>query len=213
MSVIPKLASSLGRREEVPNQQLAEQIASMDDMKAVQELVENLANSNAQKDKNIQSDCIKVLYEIGERKPALISSYAKEFIALLDNKNNRLVWGAMTALDAITLEDPKTMYNDLTKIIDVADRGSVITKDHAVRILIKLAGIKQYADKAFALLIEQLKKCPTNQLPMYAENALPIINDKNRALFAKTLSSRLDEVEKESKRGRVEKVVKKLETR
>jgi hypothetical protein len=205
MSVIPKLASSLGRRDEVPNQQLAEQIASKNDMKAVQELVENLAN----KDKNIQSDCIKVLYEIGERKPALISSYAKEFIALLDNKNNRLVWGAMTALDAITLENPKPMYNDLTKIIDVADRGSVITKDHTVSILIKLAGIKQYADKAFALLIEQLKECPTNQLPMYAENALPIINDKNRALFAKTLSSRLDEVEKEAKRRRVEKVMRK----
>ncbi len=204
MSVIQKLASSLGRRDEVPNQQLAEQIASKNDMKAVQELVENLSN----KDKNIQSDCIKVLYEIGERKPALISSYAKEFIALLDNKNNRLVWGAMTALDAITLEDPKTMYNDLTKIIDVADRGSVITKDHAVRILIKLAGIKQYADKAFALLIEQLKKCPTNQLPMYAENALPIINDKNKTLFVNILSSRLDKVEKESKR--VEKVVKRF---
>jgi len=204
MSVIQKLASSLGRRDEVPNQQLAEQIASKNDMKAVQELVENLSN----KDKNIQSDCIKVLYEIGERKPALISSYAKEFIALLDNKNNRLVWGAMTALDAITLEDPKTMYNDLTKIIDVAVRGSVITKDHAVRILIKLAGIKQYADKAFALLIEQLKKCPTNQLPMYAENALPIINDKNKTLFVNILSSRLDKVEKESKR--VEKVVKRF---
>ncbi len=204
MSVIQKLASSLGRRDEVPNQQLAEQIASKNDMKAVQELVENLSN----KDKNIQSDCIKVLYEIGERKLALISSYAKEFIALLDNKNNRLVWGAMTALDAITLEDPKTMYNDLTKIIDVAVRGSVITKDHAVRILIKLAGIKQYADKAFALLIEQLKKCPTNQLPMYAENALPIINDKNKTLFVNILSSRLDKVEKESKR--VEKVVKRF---
>ncbi len=182
-------------------------------MKPVQELVENLVNPNAQKDKNIQSDCIKVLYEIGERKPALIGSYTKEFIELLESNNNRLVWGAMTALDAVTLEKQKAMYNALTKIIDVADRGSVITKDHAVSILIKLAGIKQYADKAFALLIEQLKKAPTNQLPMYAENALPIINDKNRALFAKTLSSRLDEVEKASKRRRIEKVVKKLETR
>ncbi len=63
MSDLPKLASSLGRRDEKPNQEL--------------ELVENLNY----KDKNIQRDCIKVIYEIGESKPALLSDYAKEFQA------------------------------------------------------------------------------------------------------------------------------------
>jgi hypothetical protein len=203
MNVIPKLASSLGRRDEVPNIKLAEHIAKASDKKAVQELVENLSN----KDKNIQSDCIKVLYEIGGRNSKLIASYANEFIAFLDDKSNRIIWGAMTALDAITLENPKLMFAALPKIIAVADSGSVIMRDHAVGIVIKLASIKQYADTAFALLIEQLKKCPTNQLPMYAENAMPIINDKNKTLFIKTLSSRLDEVEKESKRRRIEKVM------
>lgn len=206
MSVIDKLASSLGRRDEVPNQQLAQQIVAKNDKKAVKELVENLYN----KDKNIPSDCIKALYEIGERKPALIADYPGEFIALLESKNNRLVWGAMTAIDAITFEQPKAVYNTLGKLIDIADKGSVITRDHVVSILIKLSSLKPYAGKAFPLFIHQLKTCPTNQLPMYAENALPVINDKNNVLFATTLSSRLAEVKKESKRKRIEKVLKKV---
>jgi hypothetical protein len=206
MTVIIKLASSLNRRDEKPNQELAKQIASKNDKKAVNELVENLSN----KDKNIQSDCIKVLYEIGESKSSLIADYAKDFIALLDNKNNRLQWGAMTALDSITLENPKIIYSALAKIVAMTDTGSVITRDHAVSILIKLCSYREYASDAFPLLIGQLKKCPTNQLPMYAENAIPVITEKYKTVFIKTLTSRLDDIEKETKRTRVEKVIKKL---
>jgi hypothetical protein len=206
MSIVEKLASSRGRRDEVLNQELARQIVVKNDRDAVRELVGNLGNRN----KNIQSDCIKVLYEIGERKPKLIALYLEEFIKLLDSKNNRLVWGAMTALDAMTLENPKEMYAALSKIVAMADSGSVITGDHAVGILIKLASIKQYADKAFALLIEQLKKAPTNQLPMYAEKALPIVDEKGKPSFIRILSSRLYEVGKESKRKRIERVLKLL---
>ncbi len=206
MTIIDKLATALNRKDEGPNQELAKYIADRDDREAVKELVDNLYNS----DKNIQSDCIKVLYEIGVLKPSLIVEYSKEFVTLLDHGNNRLVWGAMTALDAITLENPEAIYLTLAKIVDITDKGSVITKDHGINILIKLCSVKQYADHAFTLLIEQLARCPTNQLPMYAENATPIINDTNKALFIKTLSSRLGDIEKDTKRKRVEKVIKKL---
>ena len=206
MTVIDKLASSLGRRDEVPNQELAAQIAAKNDKKAVKELVDNLSN----KKKDIQSDCIKALYEIGALKPALIAEYAKDFIALLDSKNNRLQWGAMTALSSITDENPKAVYAAIAKIAAVADSGSVITKDNYVRILVKLCAVKQYAGNAFPLLIEQLLSSPTNQLPMYAELAIPIINDDNKALFIKTLTSRLDDIEKDTKRKRVEKVIAKF---
>lgn len=206
MTIIDKLASSLNRKDEGPNQELAKYIADRDDKGAVIELVDNLHNN----DKNIQSDCIKVLYEIGDLRPSLIAEYSKEFVTLLDHGNNRLVWGAMTALNAITLENPEVIYLSLEKIVDITYKGSVITKDHGVNILIKLCSIKPYADHAFTLLIEQLKKCPTNQLPMYAENAISIVNDKNKSLFIKTLSSRLGDIEKDTKRKRVEKLIKKL---
>jgi len=207
MSILDKLASSLGRRDEGPNQELAKKITTTKDKKAVKELIENLNNKN----KDIQSDCIKVIYEIGELSPGLIADYGKELVVLLDSKNNRLQWGAMTALNAITKEVPDLIFAALAKIIAVADKGSVITNDHCVAVLIKLCAVKKYETSAFSLLNERLLKSPTNQLPMYAENTLPAINSKNKAQFIKTLNSRLKDIEKETKRKRVEKVIKKLQ--
>lgn len=206
MSVLKHLATSLNRRDEKPNQELAKKIVAKNDKNAVKELVEHLND----KDKDIQSDCIKVLYEIAEKNPALIAPHAKAFVELLSSKNNRLQWGAMTAIDAITLQNPKEIYSALSKILDVTDKGSVITKDHGVSILIKLSSLNKYADTAFPLLIEQLKRGASNQLPMYAENAVSVINELNREAFIKTLASRLDDMEKETKRKRVEKVIKKV---
>ena len=207
MSILTKLASALNRKDEVPNIELAKQVASKNDAKAIAELAEHLNN----KDKNIQSDCVKVLDEIAKLKPALVTPVAGGLVKLLDNRNNRLQWGAMAALDSIASENPELIYKVLAKIIDVADKGSVITNDHCVGILIKLCAVKRYAKDAFALLNERLLKSPTNQLPMYAENALPIINDTNKIVFIKTLTSRLDDIEKDTKRLRVEKVIRKLQ--
>lgn len=109
----------------------------------------------------------------------------------------------------IALENPEAIYGALAKIADIANKGSVITRDHGVHILIKLCSVKPYADHAFALLIQQLESCPTNQLPMYAEKAISIINAQNKVLFIETLSSRLGDIEKDTKRKRVEKVIKK----
>lgn len=207
MSVIDKLATSLNRRDEVPNTELAKVIADKKDTKAIKELVDNLAN----KDKNIQHDCIKVLYEAGNINPSLIAGYADKFVALIESKNNRLQWGAMHALNCLADEIPEVVYAALPKLAAAADKGSVITKDNYVAILIKLCGVTQYAENTFALLNEQLLSTPTNQLPMYAENALPVVNKHNKAVFIQTLSSRLNDIEKESKRKRVEKVLKKLQ--
>ena len=69
MSIITSLASSLGRRDEVPNQELARALAAKKDKAGIREIAENLWN----KDKNIQADCIKVLYEIGYIEPKLVA--------------------------------------------------------------------------------------------------------------------------------------------
>jgi len=206
MSVIERLACSLGRRDEVPNQELAADVAAKNDKDSVKELVENLTVKN----KNIRHDCIKTVYEIGYLKPALIAEYFADFLALIDDKDNRMQWGAMTALSSIISEKPKEIFSALGKIIDAADRGSVITRDHCVRILVGLSSNAQYAGKTFPLLNEQLLTCPINQVPMYAENALPIITTENKERFVKTLRLRLDEIEKDSARKRLEKIIKKL---
>jgi hypothetical protein len=206
MSILEKLATALHRRDEVPNQELAKEIVRTNDRRAVKELVENLTN----KDKNIQSDCIKVLYEIGEREPALIASYYREFGKLLDSKNNRLVWGAMTALDSITTQEPKGVYALLAKILDVADSGSVITRDHAVGILVRLGALKQYADECVPLLIKQLMACPDNQFPMYAEMSLAVVTEKNKKTLQNVITRRQAGLEKESQQKRIARVLKRL---
>ncbi|MCB9264683.1 MAG: hypothetical protein H6558_06645 [Lewinellaceae bacterium] len=203
MSILHKLSSSLGRRDEVPNQELAREVAGAEDKKAIKELVDNLAN----KSKAIQNDCIKVLYEVGALKPGLIAGYTPHFLPLLQSKNNRLQWGAMTALNYISNLKPEEIYAHLSQILAAADKGSVITRDNAVGILINLAARPEYKEEALPLLLEQIQSSPPNQVPMYAERALPVIDAQQREEFVSTLQSRLEDMEKESKRKRVEKVI------
>ena len=206
MDIIPKLATSLNRRDEVPNQELAAEIVKRRDTLAVDELVENLEGLS----KGIRHDCIKVLYEVGYADPKLIADHISTFLSLLRNPDNRLQWGAMTALGCIVLEKRDEIFQVLPKIIRAANKVSVITRDHCVNILISLSATDKYAHDAFPLLLTQLLICPTNQLPMYAENAMQIVNSTNHDAFVRLLSSRLDEIEKETRRRRVEKVIKKV---
>jgi len=207
MSVLHQLATALGRRDEVPNQELARRIVRERDAAAVQELVENLWHKN----KAIPSDCIKVLYEIGAANPDLIANYYNEFGKLLESKNNRLVWGAMMALDTIVLKQPKGVHRLLSKILKTADSsGSVIARDHAVGILAKLATLKPYRRDSIALLLEQLMSCPNNQFAMYVEMSAPVIDAENKERFRQLIEKRSAELERESAKKRVAKVLKKL---
>jgi len=207
VSVLDKLATALNRRDEVPNQELARRIVRDGNAAAVKELVENLDHKN----KSIQGDCIKVLYEIGGSDPDLIAPYYKDFAKHLDSKNNRVVWGAMTALDTIALKEPKGVYGLLAKILRVADEsGSVIARDHAVGILVKLGTLKPYKRNCQALLIEQLMSCPNNQFPMYVEMSPSVIDADNRKKFQQVMELRLPELERESQKKRVAKVLRKL---
>lgn len=206
--LISKLASSLGRRDEEPNILLAAEIVRKNQPAAIRELVASLESRNA----HIQNDCIKVLYEVGSRKPKLIAPYANTFLGLLEHKNNRLQWGGMTALASIAGENPKWTYDSIPIILKAAEKGSVITRDNAVKILISLATQKLYLSRVFPLLMEQLLGSPTNQLPMYAENILPLVGAGQKAVFIKTLQSRLPEVEQESKKRRLEKLIRKAQS-
>jgi hypothetical protein len=62
----------------------------------------------------------------------------KSFSDLLSNKDNRMQWGAMTALHAIAPVKPQEMRELLPALAEVADKGSVITRDQFVAILVKL---------------------------------------------------------------------------
>ena len=59
MSTLPRIAYYQNRRDEVPNQELAKELAAKKDRQGIQEIAANLWSEYSQ----IQSDCLKVLYE------------------------------------------------------------------------------------------------------------------------------------------------------
>jgi len=207
MSVLGKLASALGRNDEQPNVELAEALTAKPDVAAVAELAGALAAGPTA----VSNDAIKVLYELGERKPELVAPHAKAFLTLLGSKNNRNVWGALQAIETITALQPDAVLAELPKIIAAADKGSVIAKDKAVAILVKLAAAG-YSDKALPILFERLEGAAPNQFPMYAEQAQPVIDAAHRAAFVRLLETRLSGIEASAKRTRVEKVLRRART-
>jgi hypothetical protein len=206
MRILDQLATSLGRRDEVPNQVLAKAIAEGNDTTAITELVAVVHG----KDKALQSDAIKVLYEVGYLNPNLIAGQVDVFIKLLNSKHNRLAWGAMIALDAIASVNPTEIYGHLPTILKAADAGSVITRDHVVGILVKLCQTEKYRATCFPLLMEQMQRCPTNQFPAYAEGAATVVAASYKAEFVELLKARLPDLPKESQQKRIEKLLKKL---
>jgi hypothetical protein len=207
MSILKLLSSSLGVNNEIPNQKLAEEIATTNNSEAIKELVETLQSS---KDKKQQSDCIKVLYETGYKKPELIAHDLPVFVQFIKSKNNRLVWGAMIAIASIAKVKPNEVHTSLAEIMQAVDKGSVITKDCGVMILVQLASKQDFTKECFPLLMEQLKFCPAKQLPQYAEKSVIAISDSNKQAFVELLEKRMKELEKDSQKKRIEKVLRKL---
>jgi hypothetical protein len=207
MNALTKLASALGRNDERPNVALAEAIVAAGDTKAIAELAVALVGA----DKAIRHDAIKVLYEVGERAPRLIARHLGSFVALLSTEDNRMVWGAMCAIDAVAAVAPKDVAAVLPEVVKAANAGSVITRDHAVKAMVKLAAHRAHAATVMPLLLAQLRTCPVNQLPMYAELLVPITVPHAKETSV-VLSKRLPGVVQASKRKRIERVLKRLDT-
>jgi hypothetical protein len=205
MSVLGRLASALERNDERPNVELAEELAASGDAAAIGELVAALSGGTTA----VQNDAIKVLYEIGTRKPDLVAPYAGAFLALLGSRNNRNIWGALQALESIAATVPGELAANLDAILAAADKGSVIAKDKAMQILATLA-VRGHAKRAVPALLSRMKDAASNQFPMYAEIAAPVIGPADRAAFRAILEARLVKIPQSAKRKRVEKVLKRL---
>lgn len=204
MSALNKLAGALGRNDERPNIALAEALAVRPDPGVVAELVAALETGTAPQ----KSDAIKVLYELGERRPEAVADKVGAFLALLGSRNNRLVWGAMHAVASVAALKPKDVAAALPAIVAAADKGSVIAKDHCMSILAQLA--KAGENEALPILLDRLEGAAPNQFPMYCELALPAIGRPDTARFRTILETRLEKIDQPAKRARVEKVLRKL---
>jgi hypothetical protein len=207
MSALDRIAHFQNRRDEVPNQELARNLAAKKDRAGIREIAENLWN----KDKGIQADCVKVLYEVGYIEPALIAEYVEDFIKLLKSKNNRLVWGGMIALGTVAELKADFLFAHFADVQRAMDNGSVITVDNGVQALARAASKSEKYNKAiFPYLLRHLKTCRPKDVPQHSEKTLPAVNSSNRKQFIAVLENRIRDLSG-SGLSRVKKVIKEAE--
>ncbi|MBC7085802.1 MAG: hypothetical protein H5T43_05490 [Methanomethylovorans sp.] len=205
--MLERLAYSLGRNDEVPNIELAEELVKKKDLQGIREIVDGLSNNS----EKIANDCIKVLYEIGSRDATLISDYVYDFVKLLKSKNNRLVWGSMTALSKVTSFKPKEVFANLDTIKKAYEKGSVITIDNSISVFAALSkSDPEYEKVVFPIIISHLEKCRSKEVGQHAERAFPCVNKENSDLFKKVLLKRRGSLT-ESQKKRVDKLIKIIE--
>ena len=209
MSVLNRIAHFRNRRDEVPNQELARELAEKKNRKGIREIAENLRNKN----QNVQSDCLKVLYEIGFLKPELIADYVGDFLKLLKSRNNRIVWGSMIALSTIAEMKADEISKHYADIQGVMEKGSVITRDNGVKVLAVVAsGSDVHRKKVFSYLLRHLETCRPKDVPQHAEKIVVAVNAKNRDEFIKVLERRMSDMTS-SQAARLRKVLKEAEER
>ncbi|MDW7680043.1 MAG: hypothetical protein SCK70_05735 [bacterium] len=210
MSVLNRIASFQGRRDEVPNQELARDLAQSRNEQGIHEIAKNLWNEN----RDIQSDCLKVLYEIGYLAPELIADHVNEFLKLLiNNKNRSIVWGTMAALSSIAAIKADEIFPHVEQIKHVLKGGSVITRNNGVKILADVAAARDdYREAIFPYLLEHLKTCRPKEVTQHAERIIIAVNASTSRRFIQVLEKRMREMRSEWT-FRLKKVIKEAESR
>jgi hypothetical protein len=205
--MIQKLAYSLGRNDEETNIALAQELVKTKNKKGIKEIVGGLNNPKEQ----IANDSIKVLYEIAALSPELVSEYTGNFIQLLQSRNNRLVWGGMTALARIVSLNPAEVFSNLGIVTEAYKKGSVITVDNSISVFAELAKADaKYEKKVFPIIMEHLTNCRPKEVPQHAERAFICINKKNSQKYKEILLNRRESLT-DAQKKRVDKLLGKLE--
>ena len=157
--------------------------------------IDEIAEGFKSSDQAVANDCVKVLYEIGQRNPKLIADYTGDFITALSCKNNRLIWGSMKALAFTAPIKPETIYSRLPEILAAYQKGSVITVDNCISVLAHLckAGVG-YSKKILLVLLDHLAKCRAKEIPQHAERMAVCIDSGSKVAFVSVLLSRAGEL-------------------
>jgi hypothetical protein len=191
VSVLSRLASAQDRRDEEPNKDLGRELADNHDSAGIREVAANLWHE----DKRVRTDCLSVLEQVGLVDPALIEAYVTDFIELVFSKDNRLVWAAMINLALIADRKPQEIFERYDALVEVIDKGSVITRDNGIKTLAKVASTRfDYREVVLPYLMKQLRSCRPKSVPQYAESIRCAIDSDSQDQYLSILSERLDEL-------------------
>ena len=207
MSAIERIAFNVGRRDEVPNQELTKELAEAKDAEGIAEIADHLQDRN----KSVASDCIKVLYEVGYIDPSLIEPYTEVFIDLLGSRTNRMVWGGMIALWTVAAGQYEAIWKRMDEVLRAVERGSVITVVSGVKALSIIASKgPSYEERLRPVLFGILRDCKPKMVATHAEDMLVMVNNDNRSELRSPLIGRDGELTS-SQRTRVNGVLRRLD--
>ncbi|MDJ0755436.1 MAG: hypothetical protein QNJ45_18065 [Ardenticatenaceae bacterium] len=203
MSLLARLASGQDRKDEEPNKALGRELAETRDTDGLDKIAENLFHE----DKRVQADCLSVLEQVGLLAPELIEDYVGEFIRLIFNRNNRLVWASMINLALIADRKPGEIFDRFDDIVKVIDKGSVITQDNGIKTLAKVASTRpEYREAISPYLMKQLKSCRPKSVAQYGESIRWAIDETNQEEYLAILNDRVERL-KPSQQRRVRKLI------
>lgn len=206
MGAIERIAYNVGRRDEVPNQELAAELAASKDADGIAEIADHLEDKN----KSVASDCLKVMYEIGYIDPTLIEPYTGRFLGLLRSPNNRMVWGSMIALWTVAAAQADVIWKEVDLVMDTVREGTVITTVSGVKALAVVASKSPaYEARIGPFLMDVLRDCEPKLVATHAEDMLVMVDDGNRDEMVSVLEGRMDEL-RSSQATRVRRVLRRL---
>jgi hypothetical protein len=204
--MINQIAFYQNRSDEEPNIRLAEELAQSNDKKGITEIIKGLDHE----DEHVANDCIKVLYEVGYRKPELIAPHFPIFMKKIKSRNNRMAWGACIALSTFADLKCDDLYAEFDTLLKVFEKGSVIMRDNCISIFAGLIkGNPEYAKKNFPIILSHLRDCRPKEVAQHAERILPCITKKTASEFRAVLLERYQSIT-DAQKKRIDKVLKKL---
>jgi len=206
MSIILELASSMGRKDEEPNKDLGKRLVESNNLSGVKEVGKNLRSEN----RDIQMDCLAVLEQVGLLAPELIEDYLDEFLRLAFGKDNRLIWASMINISLIADRKTDQIMEHIEGIVELINKGSVITQDNGIKILARVAAKPAYNERLYPYLINQLNICRSKSVPQYAESIRVAVNPGNADLYLGVLNSRLKELSS-AQQKRISKIINSFE--
>ncbi len=204
MSVLDRFSSSMGRRDQGPNQSIAAEISRGVDV----ELLEEVISATDHATPAIANDAVMTLMVVAEHRPEMLKPHVTHLFSLLQSTASRQVWGSMIALSHLKEICWKEIYDNLGLILDTMDKGSVVARDHGYSLLVAL--YEQDPECLWPLMKEQLLKCPPNQFGQYVEKTMPVILQKDLPGLVQVVEVRLEEFDNEYHRKRALKNLRKL---
>ncbi|MEI6284881.1 MAG: hypothetical protein WCP79_00100 [Bacillota bacterium] len=186
---IERIAFYLNRRDEVPNRELAQELAVHADVAGLMEVRAGLSDKN----RNVRSDCLKVLYEAGYSRPDLIAGFVDDFIVLLDAKENRMQWGAMIALALISGFHPAKLFALRSKLIAKMQHGTLITQVWGLKLFVGIiAANRECFSELRPVLKQYIESARSLDLPGRLEHYAPILDPVFAGELAGIIGKRTD---------------------